>query len=202
MSTSPPDGLNPLLAPAAKADPRWVGSIRPRLRIHNPNHRLTAYLAAAGLNGSPWAAWSAVMSFREFVLSVETSARAAGINVPMAKLRDAIAIACHNRTYSACLAAEEAGSLPALTLPPRHLEAAALQYRIPEISFLQAFRDTPPPSRPAARPLLIPGRFQGLQESPVSGSPRSCNLSATNSLPHLIATVLTGWTLFSMRWNH
>lgn len=61
------------------------------------------------------------MSFRAYVRRAEAEAGRLGVRLSMAKLRDAISRAIYNRHYSAAVAAENAGNLAPLALPPPHL---------------------------------------------------------------------------------
>jgi hypothetical protein len=83
-------------------------------------------------------------SFRELVLNIEARARALGVRLSMAKLRDAISIALVDRPYSAGMAAENAGALGAVALPPRHLEKACERYRLDAGVFAEAFAEELP----------------------------------------------------------
>lgn len=83
-------------------------------------------------------------SFRELVLNIEARARALGVRLSMAKLRDAISIALVDRPYSAAMAAENAGALGAVALPPRHLEKACERYRLEAGVFAEAFAEELP----------------------------------------------------------
>lgn len=79
------------------------------------------------------------MSFRSFVRAVELAAKAQGIKLSMARLRDAIARACYNRPYSSVIAAESAGKLGPLELPPPFLLSTAEQYGFDPDRLGQAF---------------------------------------------------------------
>lgn len=65
------------------------------------------------------------MSYRMFIERARRAATAVGLRLPMAKLNDTLSIALHDRKYAACIAAENAGKLPAMLLPPRFLQKAA-----------------------------------------------------------------------------
>lgn len=77
--------------------------------------------------------------FRSLVYSILDAAKAAGVTLTQAKLRDAISIALTNRPYSAAMAAESAGSLGEIVLPPAHLTAACEAYQLDEVVFAKAF---------------------------------------------------------------
>lgn len=70
------------------------------------------------------------MSFRAYVRRAEAEARRLGVGLPMSKLRDAIARSIYDRHYSAAVAAENAGSLAPLILPPPYLQAVCELYRL------------------------------------------------------------------------
>lgn len=70
------------------------------------------------------------MSFKSFVASVRAKSKSFGVRLSMSKLNDAISIACYDRPYSAACAAEAAGKLPGLTLPPPFIDAAAERYGV------------------------------------------------------------------------
>jgi hypothetical protein len=78
-------------------------------------------------------------AFRSLVLSIEVAAKANRIRLPMSKLRDAIAVALVNRTYAAARAAEAANVLPAIVLPPPHLDEACTRYGLDPLPFAAAF---------------------------------------------------------------
>jgi hypothetical protein len=70
------------------------------------------------------------MSFRLYVRKAETEARRLGVRLSMLKLRDAISRSIYNRPYSAAVAAENAGTLPPLILPPPYIHSICEHYRI------------------------------------------------------------------------
>lgn len=70
------------------------------------------------------------MSFRAYVRRAEAEAVRLGVRLSMAKLRDAIARAIYNRHYSAAVAAENAGNLAPLVLPPPYLREVCELYRL------------------------------------------------------------------------
>jgi len=70
------------------------------------------------------------MSFRAYIRRAEVEARRLGVRLSMAKLRDAMARAIYNRSYSAAVAAENAGGLGPLVLPPPHLHSVCELYRL------------------------------------------------------------------------
>ena len=82
--------------------------------------------------------------FRTLVLSIESAAKAAGVRLSMSKLRDAISVALTNRTYAASKAAESAGKLGDITLPPPHLAAACEAYQLDPAMFAKAFPASEP----------------------------------------------------------
>lgn len=82
--------------------------------------------------------------FRTLVLSIESAAKAAGVRLSMSKLRDAISVALTNRTYAASKAAESAGKLGDITLPPPHLAAACEAYQLDQVAFAKAFPSSEP----------------------------------------------------------
>lgn len=88
------------------------------------------------------------MSIRETVRAIEARARDLGIALSMSKLRDAIALALVDRHYSAAVAAETAGKLPAVVLPPPHLARACEVYGLESVRFAAAF--VPRPAASAA----------------------------------------------------
>lgn len=77
--------------------------------------------------------------FRTQVLAIQAAATSAGIKLPMAKLRDAISLALTNRRYAAAKAAESAGRLGEIALPPAHLDAACEAYALDRTAFAGAF---------------------------------------------------------------
>lgn len=90
-------------------------------------------------------------TFRSLVLSIEAAAKAEGLTLPMSKLRDAIALALVDRPYAAAMAAEAAGTLGAVSLPPPHLAKACAVYRLDAATFARAFPtgDTTAPTNTA-----------------------------------------------------
>ena len=70
------------------------------------------------------------MSFRAYVRRAEAEAKRLGIRLSMSKLRDAIARAIYDRHYSAAVAAENAGTLAPLALPPPYLPSVCELYRL------------------------------------------------------------------------
>lgn len=72
----------------------------------------------------------AASSFRTFIRAAALHAPAAGLRLPMQKLREAIALACYNRGYSACLAALAAGDALDGPLPPRFIDVAATRFTV------------------------------------------------------------------------
>lgn len=80
------------------------------------------------------------MSIRAYVRVVEVASRQIGITLSMAKLRDAITKALHGRSYSSAVAADDAGKLPAITLPPPNLAAASAEYGLAPEHFGRAFK--------------------------------------------------------------
>lgn len=79
------------------------------------------------------------MEFREFTRAIRSAAAGMGIRVPMMKMNDAIGLACFNKRYSALVAADRAGKLGKIVLPPPYLDAAAQKYRIDPGLFARAF---------------------------------------------------------------
>ena len=77
--------------------------------------------------------------FRSLVYSILDAAEAGGVTLTQAKLRDAISSALTNRPYSAAMAAESAGTLGEIVLPPAHLTAACDAYQLDEVVFAKAF---------------------------------------------------------------
>ncbi|WP_394697345.1 hypothetical protein [Pseudoxanthomonas japonensis] len=82
------------------------------------------------------------MSIRSYVRAVELSARDLGITLSMAKLRDAITKALFNKSYSACVAADDAGTLRSVMIPPPYFKAVAESYRLDPILFAKAFLES------------------------------------------------------------
>ena len=78
------------------------------------------------------------MSLRAYVRRAEAEARRLGIRLSMSKLRDAIARAIYDRPYSAAVAAETAGELAPLVLPPPYLHSVCEFYRIDPATFQRA----------------------------------------------------------------
>jgi hypothetical protein len=70
--------------------------------------------------------------FSEFVRKAQQRAVLNGIQLPMGKMFDAIAIACYGKAYSAVIAAESAGKLPKPPFPASNIPKAAAQFRIDE----------------------------------------------------------------------
>lgn len=78
------------------------------------------------------------MSFRAYVRRAEAEAKRLGIRLSMSKLRDAIARAIYDRRYSAAVAAENAGKLAPLALPPPFLRPVCELYRLDSVILARA----------------------------------------------------------------
>ncbi|WP_395793922.1 hypothetical protein [Aquimonas sp.] len=69
-------------------------------------------------------------AFKTFIRQAQRRATAAGVRLPMQKLREALALACYDRGYSACLAAIAAGAALGPPLPPRYVGKAAERFDV------------------------------------------------------------------------
>ncbi len=97
------------------------------------------------------------MSIRDLVLTVERAARSEGITLPMARLRDAVAGAMYDRSYSQVLAAESAGTLRPFISPPAHVEAVAARYRVDARALARAFASIATEARASVPALVLEG---------------------------------------------
>lgn len=83
------------------------------------------------------------MSFRVYVRKVEAEARLLGVRLSMSKLRDVISLSIYNRHYSAAAAAENAGNLASIVLPPPYLHSVCERYRVDPETLMRAFNLVP-----------------------------------------------------------
>ena len=75
------------------------------------------------------------MSFSDFAKRVRAAASERGVSLAMAKLNDAIALACYGKKYPAAVAAEKSDRLPPLPNPPPYIAQVAQHYRMDAHAF-------------------------------------------------------------------
>lgn len=83
------------------------------------------------------------MSVKELVESVRRAAEAAGLAIPLAKARNAIAFMLYGANYSAVLAAEKAGKAPAAAIVELRARDGGSRYRFDPQLILKAARAHP-----------------------------------------------------------
>lgn len=130
------------------------------------------------------------MSFRAHVRSIEAACRAAGISVPMAKLRDAIARALTGKAYSAAVAAEAAGKLPELIRPAPFLEQVCRDYRLDPLTFAAALEGADAAGLREALPAPAPQEESGAEEPASRTQARALCVAGTLSVPGYAAWIV------------
>ncbi len=109
-------------------------------------------------------------SFKTFIRAAQQRAMLAGIRLPMQKLREALAMACYGRGYSATLAAIAAGKEVGPPLPARFIDLAAQRYSVDPDAMLLVLHGETAPVDTAASGLPAIGASQRWHVVGVPGS--------------------------------